>query len=96
MKTHATPLYAAKLLLSLKRPILRSYQKNRSTRLFFSTNLERGEATCQQSDTYTDFLELEKEVGGHGMQVSCSNFASQVQFFRGKQLVERIHHFIQR
>ena len=32
-------------------------------------------------DTYTDFLELEKEVGGHGMQVSCSIFASQVQFF---------------
>ena len=34
-----------------------------------------------RSDTYTDFLELEKEVGGHGMQVSCSIFASQVQFF---------------
>jgi len=33
------------------------------------------------ADTYTDFLELEKEVGGHGMQVSCSIFASQVQFF---------------
>jgi hypothetical protein len=34
-----------------------------------------------KADTYTDFLELEKEVGGHGMQVSCSIFASQVQFF---------------
>ncbi len=32
-------------------------------------------------DTYTDFLELEKEVGGHGMQVGYSIFASQVQFF---------------
>ena len=35
-----------------------------------------------RADTYTDFLELEKEVGGHGMQVGYSIFASQVQLRR--------------